>query len=596
MTRRLAKQRRQSRKISYDAQIEKISAPASSLKLAGYGRSYQYGANDESRSFAVIRFINRDSQEDEIIVPSSFLVANQARLIEMLADKHYRWEEPKRARAIIDELNSLTPSTKFTIVFVPGWHGEAYYRPGRLYSGAVPSDAQIRLKQHDSAKLGAFLLQGSLKTWKKEVALVAQHSDLARLFLSLPFAATILKIVGGKSFGVVVVGESSTGKTSLLRLGASVMGHNGPNGLPTLGASRTAIEQYVLGYRDGFIPLDEIGDIEGKPTAVDEFIKALSFGAVTGRNRERANEYERSLGTIKPDNRIIVGMTTETSLAAIARSGNRKRLRGEEVRLIELPAVFAGAQDIFNGTNADKAIGTTLDERRNAINTLERACIENQGVAHSTFLEHLVQDGTARTKLQAWIAEFMVVAEPLVDSRSVGRILMSFAIIYAAAQLAIAYRVLPWNSIKTQKALLRCVEEAVRHLSVNGGRDEGGGLESEPSDDEVISAFRQKLAIAEIRPLPQKMPTPQEQLLARSAEGFNSLSNDISSEERILLKARVLREWYSDARLRTHVLAVLKKHRILGQGRNSSTGTIQKLISAVGPKRRPYYVIRKSAD
>src|SRR4051812_10307401 len=156
------------------------------------------------------------------------------------------------------------------------------------------------------------------------------HSSLARLFIALPFAATVLRLVRGKSFGVVVVGDSSIGKTLLLRLAASVPGHNGEDGLTTLKASSTAIEELVLGHRDGFLPLDEIGQIEGDPKAVAEFLKALSFMISTGQRRNRASPYEDAIGAIKPDTRVIVGMTTETSLAALARHAQQQRLRGEE--------------------------------------------------------------------------------------------------------------------------------------------------------------------------------------------------------------------------------------------------------------------------
>jgi hypothetical protein len=76
-----------------------------------------------------------------------------------------------------------------------------------------------------------------------------------------------------------------------------------------------ALDEQKRRHCDGFLPLDEVGQIEGNPKAVAEFLKSLSFQVVTGQRQNRASRYEDAVGAIKPDTRVVFGLTAETSLA-----------------------------------------------------------------------------------------------------------------------------------------------------------------------------------------------------------------------------------------------------------------------------------------
>ena len=113
---------------------------------------------------------------------------------------------------------------------------------------------------------------------------------------------------------------------------------------------------------------------------------------------------------------------------------------------------------------ADQEFGRTAAEPQREVHAIERACDENQGVAHRLFLRELCNNPEAVTKLQGWAGEFTEAARHRHADASRGRMISSFAITYAAARLAIEYGILPWGWKSTRAALLRCVTNALAHL------------------------------------------------------------------------------------------------------------------------------------
>ena len=65
---------------------------------------------------------------------------------------------------------------------------------------------------------------GSLGDWRQCVSVPAQSHALAALAISAAFVGPLLHLAGLESGGLHLFGNSSTGKTTLLKLAASVWG------------------------------------------------------------------------------------------------------------------------------------------------------------------------------------------------------------------------------------------------------------------------------------------------------------------------------------------------------------------------------------
>ena len=273
---------------------------------------------------------------------------------------------------------------------------------------------QIFFVPHPSVKLAPFLRKGSLKRWKRLVASVGTHSKP-----SPPFHRPRVRCHCSKAdqweavrrdpgWGLLDGKDSSAYAWETL-----VMGHNLPEGPLTLKATGTAIEELFLGHRDGFLGLDEVGSVEGGDRDVASFFKALSFQTSSGQAKNRASTYERSVNAIKPDTRIVLGLTSEISLAEIAERSGRQRLREEELRLIELRADLM-ATSIFS--TARRPTTESAEQTRSVrIQSNASRLIAKPTKAWRTvgFSGDLCADRGAIGKLTKWIAAFEASAKEL---------------------------------------------------------------------------------------------------------------------------------------------------------------------------------------
>jgi uncharacterized protein (DUF927 family) len=110
----------------------------------------------------------------------------------------------------------------------PGWHAGAFVLPERTIAGSI--DEQLILQTRAIAPAQT---SGSLEDWQLEVGAVCASSSRLTFALSAALAAPLLHIAGVENGGFHFRGPSSIGKTTMLKVAASLWGD--PNGY----ASRT---------------------------------------------------------------------------------------------------------------------------------------------------------------------------------------------------------------------------------------------------------------------------------------------------------------------------------------------------------------------
>jgi hypothetical protein len=553
------------------------------IRLLGHVRPYHLSNPDSPHANILFEFVDRTAALKRSLVPASTLSIDR-RFIDHFSDRFFDWSKIANPSSLIRGFRKDPAPSNGFFTFVPGWHGERYSR-GREWFAPEGDYPPIHFQESQSVKLGRFLKAGTADQWRKKISSYAQHSSRIRLLIALPFAATILRLLDMSPFGIMVVGPSSIGKTLLLKMAASVMGHLGSEGLTTLGSSMPAIREMVLGHRDGLLPLDEVGEIAGDEKRLQEFSKQLSFLAGKSRAFERAGAYESSVGAVKADTRVIMAMASEVSLASIAKSSGRPRLRGEEVRIMELPAIPEGCEDIFDGPKAGARIGKGPRDRSKKVQRLAKACSKYQGQVHTDFLEKLMRDGevSARAKLKKYVATFVRNAEALSGDRARTRIIESFAVIYAAARLAIGYKVLNWKVAPTGNAILKCLRDVL------SGLEPSSALVNAKSDEDLVREFLLRLSKADFCQIQKGKKTSRDyRKLLVSADVLRRNG----SERDLLLKADKMRVWFSDSSERLRLIKALQVRKLLAPGRDAKTATRQIRITQLGKARTFFYVLR----
>jgi uncharacterized protein (DUF927 family) len=207
------------------------------------------------------------------------------------------------------------------------------------------------------------------------------------------------------SFAINWFSTTSDGKTAMLFIAASVAGLIGPSGLPGWADSEPGIEGHARGHRDCLLPLDESGDGNGKVSLKDK-AKMLAFMIARNRPRKLSVNYERANALQDREWRILVQSSSELALSQVAIDAGGRRLGGEEVRFIDVPASEPGSLGIFDG-RVKKLIGKTDQETTKAL--IEKMKIDaefNQGFAYHEFLDKYFREAEALSKVRVYKDQF----------------------------------------------------------------------------------------------------------------------------------------------------------------------------------------------
>lgn len=561
----------------------------SKLKLVAHVRPFHLADTDAPHAFMLFEFTNRDGKRQLTLVPASLLL-DARKFAAHFAERFFYWSEADVKRVIFDLQHSEAP-TDGLVTFVPGWHGQHYSR-GQVWLSPEGEEATIYFHARDTVKAAPFRTVGTLNDWKELIGKLGSHSSRIRLAISLAFAAVVMRWVDARPFGLNFVGPSSIGKTLTLLIISSVIGTLGSEGLPHLGSTLKAIEEMRLGNRDGVTLADEVGQILGDKKTVALVLKALGFMAGSQRTADRSGAWEKATSAAKADCPTIFAMTSEVPIGTLVQQANGGRLRGEEVRLIDLPAVSAGAVDIFDGRKAPGKIGASIEARRAKVQEIERSCKRQQGHAHVAFIKAFQKEGPRRAakRLTDWMAEFEGAANDIVTDSSLGRMASSFALAYAAARLAIDYDILPWKPNATRRDILSCFQDAVAELQ----RQAGTSASQAPvgDDDALVAKFNNALALAPTVSVRRSRKIGKK--LRAALLDAAALRLPIKGRKMLLLKGDQMRVMFPDKAERNRLVVALRARGILEKGRDSSTATRQVQIEGMNPPRQAYYVIRRS--
>ena len=190
--------------------------------------------------------------------------------------------------------------------------------------------------------------------------------------------------------------------------------------------------------------------------------------------------------------RVLPLSTSEEPIWQKMTKPERRRVRGEEVRMINVRACVSDRGDIFDGPNAEDRVGSTLKERLDFVEKQEKFTQDYQGEAFRTYLAKRFADKRAEETLKNYMDQFLEAAALPEQLRWLGRMRRLFAVVYASAAQAIDYGVLPWSKKATLKAILACMTDAMDQLAANFSDAPDGGSERIKSDDALAAEFKRQ--------------------------------------------------------------------------------------------------------
>ena len=319
-------------------------------------------------------------------------------------------------------------TTKALCVDSVGWHGDVYVLP---HQNIGVQDADSLVYQASHGLDNRYQQVGTLSQWRDEIAKPVQAHGKLVFSLSTAFAGQLLKPLGQQGKGFHLKGTSSKGKSTALYLACSVWG-NPKTFFRTWKATGNALEHTAHLHNDGFLALDEIGEI-ANPRELGNTIYMLANGLGKGRmNRQLAmRELKRwDLNFLS---------NGECSLKDIMQENGQKSKLGQEIRLIEIDVDQAqyGIFDCIDFAEDGAKQSNLLNERVN----------EAYGVAGVEWLNYLTANKAER--IQQAKAIFEQYQSELTAHHTQGhinRVASSFALVAVAGELATQAGITGWDA------------------------------------------------------------------------------------------------------------------------------------------------------
>ncbi len=370
--------------------------------------------------------------------------------------------EPGKRKALLRYLFQALRkvNTRVRLVDTHGWHQGAFVMP----SGLVLGGSSERI--HAVCDGGPALqneCSGSLEGWQEGVARYAVGNPHLAFGICTAFAGPLLDLIrpdGGGGFNLQ--GFSSKGKSTVLEVAASVWGR--PDPLPTWRATGNGLEGIAASRNDGFLVLDELGQVDPKEAG------QVAYMLANGSSKARGN---RDGGTRPMKKwRLIFLSSGEQGLEdKLAEDGKRAKA-GQEVRVPDIPCPEHG---MFECAHAFPTMGALAEH-------LKREARSHYGHAAQAFLLELCQafseDFPVRDQLRQREAHWLEgVLQPGFDAQ-VRRVAGRFALVAVAGDLATRMGILPWPEGEAFSAVRISFQAWFEKRGFSGASEIHRGIES----------------------------------------------------------------------------------------------------------------------
>ncbi|MGF6637024.1 DUF927 domain-containing protein [Paraburkholderia sp. MM6662-R1] len=250
-----------------------------------------------------------------------------------------------------------------------GWSGMNYVRADRVFG----VNAEAVALDPEAPASAAFRHEGTLERWNDEIGKYCESNSRLMLAACVALAAPLLRLLGMESGGVHLVGQSSVGKTTAMKVAASIWGKS-TDFIRSWRSTSNGLEAVAASLNDSVLLLDEMG--QASPNEAGEAIYMLGNGQ--GKTRMSRTAMSRKPYTW----RMLFMSTGEIPLQQHIESAGRTVRAGMDVRLLNIPADAGCGFGLFESLAG-------MDSSRALANHLNAAADEVFGAVGNAWLQYL---------------------------------------------------------------------------------------------------------------------------------------------------------------------------------------------------------------
>lgn len=471
----------------------------SPLKVVATGKD----ADDGERT-QIVKFTNDDGRTKRINVALRQLVTEPQSILGELVANGLILNSREKLR-LIDYLIYSKPEKRLTLVYKTGWQGKSFVMPDKIISSSDSENTDYLLHGIQS-KIKKLKAQGTAEEWREHIAKYCVGNSRLIFAVSCAFASVLLPLSNQLGGGFHLRGESSTGKSSALKVAGSVLGCNGENGFnETWRGTQNGIEAVAAYHNHLLLPLDEIKEIK-RVEDVGKLIYMLSNGFATSR-------MTKDITARKRDEWLLLFLSSgELSFQDLTRETKEQTFGGQEARFIDISAIPENAHGIFENLHG-------FSNGAEFSSYLNRASVTYYGAAIREFIQHIADNyDCIKEKIELAKAKFF---QHHVDPQSSGevfRVAEKFALVAMGGHLASKIGLTGWETNEVKNVTINLFNEWVDRRGGIGAFDVSEGCRK------IIAAI-DKRAHSDFHDLDDELkPKPQNRI------GYKRRSDDGGTE------------------------------------------------------------------
>ncbi|MFP3801154.1 DUF927 domain-containing protein [Paraburkholderia sp. SIMBA_027] len=328
-----------------------------------------------------------------------------------------------------------------------GWNGPLFVQATRVYG----QGAEAVALDPDAPACAAFEQRGTLEQWNAQIGRHCENNSRLMLAVCLSLAGPLLHLVGNEPGGVHLVGQSSVGKTTAMRVAASVWG-SVAGFVRSWRSTSNGLEAVAASLNDCVLLLDEMN--QATPLEAGEAVYML------GNGQGKVRMTRTGAGGRLYQWRLLFMSTGEIPLQQHIESVGKKARAGMDVRLLNIPADAGRNLGLFESLDGFKSSRALADH-------LNAATSEVYGVAGEQWLMFLT-DKVANGQYQSFGDELKerlreIEGQFQADGGSqVTRAAKRFALLALAGELAVEAGIGGWPSGTPTSMMKRCFDAWIR--------------------------------------------------------------------------------------------------------------------------------------
>jgi uncharacterized protein (DUF927 family) len=423
----------------------------------------------------------------------------------------------RRARDLLTEyIQSEQPEGCALCVSRVGWHGKNFVLPS-VTIGPMGAEAVLFQTPYESDHF--FSVSGTVEDWRHKVGRLCRGNSRLIFAASCAFAGPVLGLMGAESGGVHLFGPSSSGKTTALVVGGSVLGGGGRNGfVQSWAGTKNGLEAVAELHNDLCLFLDELSQMDPREAGDTAYLLGNGYG------KQRMN---RNIGARRRLAwRLLFISAGEITLSDHVQTAGKRVRAGAEVRLLNIDADAGAGLGLFENLHGAKSADAFA--RR-----LKRAAQSYYGAPLRAWLAYLTGDqAAAKDALNKRRLDFFKEHTRTIASGEVSRAAQRFALIGAAGELATMAGITGWVEGESTEAAARCFHAWLSNRGTSSGADMEAAVRQ-------VRAFLEAHGGSRFQTL-QPDPMGEHAALIRNRAGFRRL-NSASDETQYLILPEVFK-------------------------------------------------------